>query len=461
MQMNWRLLTAINAAIALVTVSAVIFAITRRHAEHTRTAVRSNPTNEQNQAAEQEAKARIEALTDLSQARVDDLGAVPAAELTHLMDHATPEQLAALAFKFNEAPTDARTLGGMGVFFQAWAELDPKAALAGAFQLKDITSRKLAAVTVVYSVSPSSAPELVAMLTEHPDKDLLSECKNNFLNPLIDRWSTLDPEAASKFMDELGDTKNDLNYRARNNVAENWGSLDPDAALEWVEKQKDKGFVDRNSLYDKVINGWCFKDLGAASAYVAQHLDDPAADRAATSVAQAMFAHDPEGATNWITQMPQGSPRSEAESTIATTWAEKDPAAASRWMTTLSANEQNDVVGTITRTWVANNWPEASRWIETLSGEVHDSAISAAMNREGATESDSLSLALSIQNSEMRYDRIENVVRNWTYSDPQSAEAWVKNSSLSPEEREQLLSVISETRKAATEATAERVIIEQ
>jgi hypothetical protein len=460
MQMNWRVLTAINAAIALVTVSAVIFSITRRHGEHTRTAVRSNPTSEQTQAAEREAKARIEALNDLSQARVDDLGAVPAAELTHLMDRATPDELAALAFKFNEAPTDARTLGGMGVFFQAWTELDPKAALTGAFQLKDITFRKLAVDTVVYAVSPSSASELVAMLTEHPDKDLLSECKNEFLNPLIDRWSRLEPEAASKFMDDLGDTKNDLNYRARKNIAENWGTLDPTAALEWVEKQKDKDFVNRNALYDKMINGWCLKDIAAASAYLREHLDDPAAQTAASTVAENLFSHDPQDATDWISRLPAGEPRTNAERTIANMWSEKEPAAASRWMATLPPNEQSDVVGTITGTWAANNWPEASRWIETLSGDVHDSAISAAMNREGATENDSLTLALSMQNSETRQESIEGLVRNWTYSDAESAEAWVKNSPLSPEEKQHLLSMIEETRKAFEEATSERVIID-
>src|SRR5256885_8422547 len=263
--MNWRLLTAINAAIALITVGAVTFVVaTRPRDEHARTKVQSNLKNEQNQRAEREAKARIEALDDLSQARVDDLGAVPAAELTHLMDRATSDQLAALAFKFNEAPTDARTLGGMAVFFQAWAKLDPKNALAAAFQLKDITFRKLAAITVVNSTSPSSTPELIAMLTEHPDKGLLSECKNNFLDPLISSWSSLDPEAASKFMDELGDTKSSLNSRARNNIAYNWGTLDPDAALEWVRKQKDKDYLDPSYLYDQVIRGWCFTDLGAA-----------------------------------------------------------------------------------------------------------------------------------------------------------------------------------------------------
>ena len=368
------------------------------------------------------------------------------------MDRATPEQLAALAAKFNDAPTDARTLGGMGVFFQAWAQLDPNGALTGAFQLQDVTMKKLAATAVVNSISPSAAAELIAQLTEHPDKDLQSECKNEFLNALIYSWSSLDPEAASKFLDDLGDTKTSLNQTARNNIAYNWGTLDPNAALEWVRKHQDEDYFDGSSVYDQVIKGWCFKDIATASAYVAQHLDDPAAERAAATVAEAMFARDPESATAWLNNMPSGRPRSEAESTIAQTWIQKDSSAATKWFASLSENEQTDLVGTMVTHWADNNWSEASRWIETLSGDVRDYAFSNAMNRSNIAETDSLSLALSIRNDELRHDRIEGVIRNWSYSDPESAEAWVKNSLLSSEERQHLLSVIADAGK-------ERVIV--
>src|SRR6266566_296874 len=163
--MNWRLFTTVNAIIALITVGAVIFDLTRRRPEPSRanrrqTTVQSNPAN--HQPEERVEKNRIESVDDLANARVDDLGAVPAVELTELMSRATPEQLAAMALKFNDAPTDARTIGGMGIFFQAWAQLDPSAALIGAFRINDVAMRKLAARTVVNSVSPSTAQELIA-----------------------------------------------------------------------------------------------------------------------------------------------------------------------------------------------------------------------------------------------------------------------------------------------------------
>ena len=461
MQMNWRLITLINAGIALITVVAVIFDVTHkpgRQSHNQRPQNKAQSKSGDSLVDDQAARSRIESLTDLSNARVDDLGAVPAAELTQLMSHATPEQLAAMAYKFNEAPTDARTLGGMAVFFQAWSELDPKAALIGAFGLNDIAFRKLAVGTVVNSVSPSAAPELIAHLTQHPDKDLLDECKNRFLNPLIANWSTLDPEAAAQFMDELGDAKSDLNYTARNSIAYNWGSLDPNAALEWVEKQKDKDFFNRTSVYDEIIRGWCLKDIASASAYVREHLDDPAAETAASSVAEYLFDRNAEDATGWIGRLPDGKARNDAKSTIATMWAEKDPAAAAKWVGTLSDSDKENVVGIIARSWVEKNWPEASRWIDSLNGAARDDALVAAVNRDGATEIESLSLALSIKNPERQSNNIENVIRNWSYNDPEAAKTWVKNSPLSSEAREELMMLISVAQKNAEEATAERVI---
>src|SRR5438067_5141307 len=332
MQMNWRLLTAINAAIALITVCALIYIVTRspvikrasRESARTRSESNSTSTRPDERG---ERKISIESPEDLTNTRVDDLGSVPAVELTQIMNRATPEQLAMLAAKFNEAPTDSRTLAGMGIFFQNWAELDPQAALIGAFKLNDVTFRKLAARTVVNSISSSAAPGLIDYLTKHPDKDLMPDCKGGFLAALVNSWANLDPEASSKFMDDLGDTKNDLNYSVRNEIAYDYASLDPSAALDWVGKQKDKDFVQLPDLYDAAIRGWCLKDLKAAATYVQQHLDEPVGKGSVESVAKALFDHDIEDATTWIGRLPAGEQRSKAETTIAQSWVEKDPVA--------------------------------------------------------------------------------------------------------------------------------------
>jgi hypothetical protein len=170
-----------------------------------------------------------------------------------------------------------------------------------------------------------------------------------------------------------------------------------------------------------------------------------------------MFDQSVDDTTDWIRQMPAGDPRDEAERIFASLWAEKDPRSAANWLATLPANEQTNVIRTIARNWVETNWPDASRWIATLTGDVRDEALSAAVLREGATEFDSLSTALSIGNEELRNNMVANVIRNWAATDPKAAEGWVTGSPLSSEQREHLRSIISETQQQTAEV--ERVII--
>ena len=454
--MNWRLLTIINAIIALVTVGAVIFDVTRPRTERSPKRPRQPPSQSSSaddKGDERGPKIRIESPDDLANAGVDDLGAVPVGALTELMHRATPAQLAAMALKFNEAPTDARTFGGMGVFFQAWAQLDPNAALIGAFRINDVAMRKLAAQTVVNSVSPSSAEEVISFLREHPDKDLADESENEFLGTLISSWSLLDPEAASRFIDGMAGAKKSLfyalGYRAKPDIAYNWATLDPTAALEWATKQKTNDAAD--DLYNSVIRGWCRKDTAAAAAYVAQHMNDPNIAYSAYTVVTAMFDQNVEETRDWIGHIPAGEPRNQAEMTFASLWAQKDPRSAANWVASLPPSEQTNVIGTIARNWVETNWPEASRWIATLTGDARDRALSVAARRENAAPGDSLSVALSIGDEQMRNNVIESVIRNWAATDPNAADTWVKAGPFSDEQRGHLGSVISEMRQVTAE----------
>jgi hypothetical protein len=452
--MNRRLFTIINAAIALVTVGAVVVDLTRSHGQRAHsTRGQSGAVANQTRDSAQQARADIEHIEDIADVRVDNLGAVAASELAQVMERAKPGELGALAAKFNDLPIDAHTLGGLGVFFQAWTQLEPRAALIGALGLKDVTMRKLAARVVAGAVSPASASELANYLVAHPDKDLMVECKNEFIDTLIGSWAYLDPEAASNFTDKVGSTDGGLHYNARTNIAYAWGTLDPDAALDWLNNQSREQLGDSESLYDEIIKGWCDKNVGAACAYVEQHLDNAAAQGAADTVAAAMFSHDIESATTWTSRLPPGPARNNAEASIARRWAQKDPSAAASWVATLTPDEQANVVGTIAGSWADKNWAETSTWLGTLTGAARDEALIACTHRDGATPSDSLSLALAISNGETRSNTIQNLVSEWASSDRGASETWIKNNSLPSDQQAQLLSMIAEG------AEVERVII--
>src|SRR4051812_29134499 len=103
--MNRRLFTIINVLVALITVGAVVFDVTRKKAGPSRpvrqaTAARSGSASKT--SGEKAGSSQIESVDDLTEARVDDLGSVPAVHLTELMRRMSPEQLAELALKFND-----------------------------------------------------------------------------------------------------------------------------------------------------------------------------------------------------------------------------------------------------------------------------------------------------------------------------------------------------------------------
>src|ERR1700704_7142176 len=105
--MNWRLVTIINGAIALITISAVIVYLTRSQSQQKASEVEGKSNAATNQTAETAARGRehpLENLSEISDIRVNDLGAVAAGGLTQIMGRATPAALAGPALQFKKLP---------------------------------------------------------------------------------------------------------------------------------------------------------------------------------------------------------------------------------------------------------------------------------------------------------------------------------------------------------------------
>src|ERR1700687_5838832 len=133
--MNLRVLTSINAFITIMTFSAVVYAVSHirpSQAERRTTSAKLHSRNERGTHL-----SHTNSFRDITDVRVDKLASVPS-ELYEVLSLTTPEQIAALALKFNDLSYDAPTLGAVGNFFQTWANIDGKAALAAAFRLRDL-----------------------------------------------------------------------------------------------------------------------------------------------------------------------------------------------------------------------------------------------------------------------------------------------------------------------------------
>jgi len=332
------------------------------------------------------------------------------------------------------------------MFFQAWAELDGKSALMGAFKLKDVELRRMAVDAVVHSVSPGSAAELAAYIKDNPDKESVDFYRNRFMGALLERWSGVDPAAAAKFLDNFNEPGPGLVDSAARTIAFAWGTLDPVAALAWIEKSHR---ADRSEyLFAEVVNGWARIDAMTAGAYLAQHSDHPGAQAAAIALVGQLISTDPGRVVNWISTLPSGETKMQAEERLARLWGEKDPATAAHWVEALPKEEQASVVRYLAGAWAAQDWAATRRWIGTLSGGARDGAISAAISssRDNVTRTEALPLAVSIGDKTQRMSTIEQIIREWAESDASAAQAWIRGSNLRQREKEELFALFSEQR---------------
>ena len=432
----WRF-TIVNGAIALITIATVTFYVFRQ--QHP--ALTNRPLSSASGFSQDRSDhVRERELHTTDRIRLDALGLVAPAQIHEVLARGTSEDIAALARKFDTLPNNGQTMAARAMFFQIWAELDGKAALQGAFRIDDLGIKRTAAETVLKSISPAAAPSVAVFLREHPDKDLMRYCKNVFLDTVIEKWAFVDPPAAAKFLDDLGDTKNTLPYSAGGKIAYAWGTTDPYAALQWIDTHQNKDGVDRASAYNDVIIGWINKDIDAAAAYVLAHLERSGSQEALTSVAYGFIIKQPEKGMAWIEQLPNGETKLNVQKNVAAYWALEDPPATARWLETLPTDEQFELVGDVLRSWADNDWRSALAWLSTASENVRDRGL-AAVTRSYVTDIpplECLELAISISDENLRDETLREIVSRWAQGQPEAATAWVNNSAL-PAKRKQAL----------------------
>ena len=340
---------------------------------------------------------------DLTEMRVDDLAVVPPTELYDILLRASPEQIAKIALKFNDRPSNSHSTGAIAIFFQAWAELDPAHALEGAFRLKDARQRTDAVNVVTGSASPGAAPELAKALADQPDDDSLFIPKGRFLRGLVEKWAWVDPSAAARFLSEVKGLDDQFRLSTAGDIAHAWASVDPSAALAWIDQLGKSDSAKLEVLFGEAIDGWFQSDPNAATRYLSEHLDSPGSVRAASVITGILFKERSDAATEFLQNLPAGETKETVENKFGTYWAGKDPVAAAHWLENLPEKEQSVVVDGIAGSWSTKDWPAASKvggWAKPAT--FRDSAVAAVVNRApaGVSPPEYLPLVLSIKDSE-------------------------------------------------------------
>jgi hypothetical protein len=366
-------------------------------------------------------------------------------QLYALLAKKSPDEIEALARQLAEPASGDATYEKLRLFFQVWTALDAKTAFKTAAAFPNRETQDAAMEAIVQSVAPNDAASVVQMMIQLPQASM--PALPSFLGRMIVRWSDGDPAAAAEFLRSSGaavianDNQGGMGQAATtwNRVAENFGAADPGAAMSWAASIADR---QRAPLaLQGALVGWSQKDPQAAMDYVAAHASLVDIQQAATALASDLASRAPEAAIKWLNQLPQAV-RWRALSGIASTLASNDPAAAIRWAQTLSPNDQQSASELIISRGALKDPQTVANWINTMAGSTRDNAL--ASFASAVTPQDpaiAASWVETIENPSIRRWSAWGLVDQWMRSDPEAAQAWIQNSSLTDAEKRFLLNL--------------------
>jgi hypothetical protein len=178
----------------------------------------------------------------------------------------------------------------------------------------------------------------------------------------------------------------------------------PEAALAWAESLPDDDPTFKLNAFRRVAAAAAAVDPAQAAAFAERHLDGPYAKGIPRRVGMRWLEHDPEAALLWLSSLPESQNRIDGVIETFRTWRRLDKAA--------SAN------------WIQGREPEP--WL--------DGALS--VYAKGLVKTDpheALRLAGQIHDTNLRNATVAVAAREWLVRDEAAGNAWLDQSSLSPE----------------------------
>jgi len=250
-------------------------------------------------------------------------------------------------------------------------------------------------------------------------------------------------------------------------LAIKWGEADPEAAISFFLQTKNED--DLESLMFEVFYGIGKKDVFAAfrlaeSVYPqedSRHGDLKASalrsyaeqgkfdelprlfatvtneeekDNLLGAIIDKWSGFDPLSVAAVLADMPQSSSRTIKYGRLALIWSKIDPSSAAEFANKLPAgDERKHAVQNTISSWIAKDIDAVSSWLDQFYGDPDiDFAVAkftTSVDIELYEPSAIVSWAESIEDSALRSESLNSVLKSWAVSDPYAALDWIKNKS--------------------------------
>lgn len=272
---------------------------------------------------------------------------------------------------------------------------DPLAAIAKAKEIPGRDNRYLFTESVFTAWGEKNGLEAAQWVLAN----LKGVEKSDALYNIADGWAEADPAAAAIWFNEntSGMNREDAIYE----ILESWGRKAPEGALAWAEDLDD---YTRSSVMDSLAEGWAANDPQGAAKASEKLLEYDFGDEFVMNIAGQWASTDPGAASTWASTITHSDARAIAHLEIGTEWAMEDPNQATAWINSLKTDDDKLYASL----GVALGWSE------------HDPG--AALGWAVGT----------VQNPGQRQRIIEDVMLDWTSTDPTAAAEWLNQQPKGP-----------------------------
>jgi hypothetical protein len=397
-------------------------------------------------------------------------------------------------------PENIRT-GAQASALQALAQRDPKAALARLAQMPrgvpgrdgivPMIARSYAmrdaegALAWARSLQPPEPGVMAAVISGMADKDparafdLASEIaspmeQTQALQSVVSSAVLRDPASIGPLLDRVLAMPNGAQRQALVQMAiGSLASSDPGKAAEWLIANPGQssdivtqvasayGRTDpaRAASYSSRLAGdarvaWL---RGVATAYaqvdsrgalewVEQLRGTPEYDEAAFAIVQSATPQDPAASARLLESIGRDDYQRNGVGAVAMRWANTDPAAAANWATNLRDPTQRMLaVQMVASNWANQNASAAKEWVLSQpSGQARDTALVALISSAARFAPPDASLLADFSTEQGRFSGVQAAAIAISQRDPDGARAFVESNLTDPQQRERLLSMVSQ-----------------
>jgi hypothetical protein len=218
------------------------------------------------------------------------------------------------------------------------------------------------------------------------------ENRSAAMDTVAQRWAERDPVTAYARAAQLGEPAE--RESALKTTLRSWANRDPQAAAGQALALADAGVL--REVADDIARQMAQGDLGAAKTFAAQLSDEGARAGAQQAVAMTMLGTNVAEAAAYAGQMAEGDSRRNTFYTVSASWFQKDPVAAAQWLETLPRSGSRD------------------------------SAVQAYVERAAPVDGETaMEWAASIGDENKRTQAQVRGYQAWEKKSPQAAKAWL------------------------------------